>query len=89
MMADLIAEALHVGFRDLTMAAIPETCGHAMEVPESTLNDGGSFPCGASDVSFAIHAASMSTPGAEISGCKAIMLGGFQSQVICCLNSNL
>ena len=87
MMADLIAEGLHVGLRALTLAAIPETCGHAMEVPESTLNNGGSFPFGASDVSFAIQAASMSTPGAEISGCKTIMLGGgFEFSVICCLN---
>jgi len=46
MMADLIAEALHVGFRDLTMAAIPETCGHAMEVPESTLTMGVLFLVG-------------------------------------------
>ena len=75
MMADLIADGLHVGFCDLTVAATPETCGHAMEVPEITLYNGGSFPCGVCDVSFAIHAASMSTPGAEISGCKTIMLG--------------
>lgn len=52
------------------MAAIPETCGHAMEVPERMLNNEGSFPFGAPDVSFPIHDASMSTPGAETSGCK-------------------
>jgi hypothetical protein len=74
MMADLIADGLNVGFEDLTVAATPETCGHAIEVPEITLNNEGSFPCGVSDVSFAIHAARMSTPGAAISGCKTIIL---------------
>ncbi|KAF2297961.1 hypothetical protein GH714_006773 [Hevea brasiliensis] len=64
-------DGLHVGFWDLTAAAIPETCGHAMEVPESTLNSGGSFPLTVSCVSLPIHAAIMSTPGAAISGCKA------------------
>lgn len=52
------------------MATIPETCGHAMEVPERMLNNEASFPFGAPDVSFPIHDASMSTPGAETSGCK-------------------
>lgn len=69
-MADLIAEGLHEGFWDLTVAAIPETCGHAMEVPESKLKSGGSFPAGASAVSLPIHAARMFTPGAAISGCQ-------------------
>lgn len=69
-MADLIADGLNVGFWDLTAAAIPETCGHAMEVPESTLNSGGSLPLTVSSVSLPIHAAIMSTPGAAISGCK-------------------
>ena len=71
-MADLIAEGLHLRFLDLTVAAIPETCGHAMEVPEITLYRGGSLPSGASTVSFPIHAARMLTPGAAISGCKTL-----------------
>lgn len=68
-MADLIAEGLHVGFFDLTVAAIPETWGHAIEVPEIKLYSGGSLPSGASAVSFPIHAARILTPGAAISGC--------------------
>jgi hypothetical protein len=54
------------------VAAIPETCGHAMEVPEITLNFGGSFPAGVTAVSFPGHAARMSTPGAAISGCVQV-----------------
>lgn len=42
-----------------------------MEVPEITLNKEGCLPAGVScEVSLAIHAASMLTPGAVISGCK-------------------
>lgn len=72
MSADLMAEGLHVGFCDLTVAAIPETWGHAMEVPEMTLNSGGSFPSRAIPLSSAIHAARIFTPGAAISGCKQV-----------------
>lgn len=50
-------------------AARPDTCGHAMEVPERTLNDGVALP-GVPAMSLPIHAARMSTPGAVTSGCK-------------------
>lgn len=74
MIADRIAEGFHAGFFVLMVAAIPETCGQAMEVPESTLNCEGSFPAGASVLSFPIHAARMPTPGAAISGCNTLTL---------------
>ena len=70
-MADLIAEGLQEGYWDLITAAIPETCGHDIEVPEIMLNFGDSLPLRVTFVSFAIQAARMSTPGAAISGCKA------------------
>lgn len=69
MMADLTAEGVQVGYVDLTVAAIPETCGHDIEVPEITLNGEGFLPAGVSSLSLAIHAARMFTPGAVISGC--------------------
>ena len=73
MMADLIAEALQVGFCVLTLHASPETCGVAIEVPEIILYSEGFFPLGTTSVPFPIHAARMLTPGAAISGYKAIM----------------
>lgn len=69
MMADLMADGPQVGFRDLMVAARPDTCGHAMEVPERTLNDGAALP-GVPAVSLPIQAARMATPGAVTSGCK-------------------
>lgn len=69
-MADLIADGLQLGCLDFTVAAIPETCGHAMELPDIILNKGASLPSGATESSFPFHAASMSTPGAAISGYK-------------------
>lgn len=58
------------------LAAMPATCGQDIEVPESTLNLGGSLPSGvvSADVSLANHAAIILTPGAEISGCKTFFL---------------
>mgnify|MGYP004717501853 FL=1 len=73
MMADLMAEALHEGYWDLTVAAIPEAWGQAIDVPESMLKGGDvSASSVASSVTFEGHAARMSTPGAAISGCKRI-----------------
>lgn len=46
MIADLIAEGLHAGFKDLISAAIPETCGQDMEVPEIRLKEVGFIPGG-------------------------------------------
>lgn len=39
MMADLIAEGLHSGWRALSRPAIPEMWGQDMEVPDSELNE--------------------------------------------------
>ncbi|KAL3649760.1 hypothetical protein CASFOL_006163 [Castilleja foliolosa] len=66
--ADLIAEGLHVGCADLTLAASPETCGQAIDVPESMLKSGGSISGRPIRVSFVGHAAMMPNPGAAISG---------------------
>ena len=63
MMADLIAEALQVGFLDLMLPARPETCGHDMEVLVFMLY-GEEVP-----------AATMLTPGAAISGYKERIVG--------------
>lgn len=41
MSADLIAAGLHVGWIDLRRATIPDICGHAIDVPDSTLNLSG------------------------------------------------
>lgn len=66
----MIAEGLQLGFLTLIVAAIPATCGHDIEVPESKLNGDGFWPAGASEVSLVpIHAARIFTPGAAMSGC--------------------
>lgn len=70
MIADLIADALQVGFLDFMLPARPETCGHDMEVPDSRLYGEGFSPFGVFFSSFPIHAARMVTPGAAISGYK-------------------
>lgn len=59
MIADLMAEGDHDGYTLFTRAAIPVTCGHAMEVPERMLK------C----ISFLAgdHAAKMFSPGAAMS----------------------
>lgn len=69
MMADLMAYGLREGFRALMVAAIPDTCGHDIEVPDNTLNGGLPLP-GLTDASFPIHAAIIFTPGAVTSGCN-------------------
>jgi len=52
------------------LAASAETCGHAIEVPERILNWEGFLCLGTPPVRFPIHAATMLTPGAAISGYK-------------------
>ena len=67
MMADRIAAGLHAGFHALTAAAAPATWGHAMDVPETSLNcEACACPAGIDDVG--IHDARMFTPGAATSG---------------------
>jgi hypothetical protein len=77
MIADLIAEGLHVGFLDLMLAARPETWGHDIEVPHIMLYGDGFFPFGTivSSVSTPVHAARMAAPGAAISGYKEKIYG--------------
>jgi len=73
MMADRTAEGLHEGFQALIVAATPATCGQAMEVPDTRLNDEGFRPAGTSDDPFVgIHDASMFTPGAATSGFRML-----------------
>lgn len=79
MMTYLIADALQVGFRVLTLLASPETCGQAMEFLEIMLYSEGFYfflwvPL--LYVPFSIHAARMLTPGAAISGYKERKKGG-------------
>lgn len=62
-----MAEGLKVGFRDLIFAAIPDTCGQDMEVPDKRLKAGFSL-AGAAAVYLPVHAARMFTPGAVTSG---------------------
>jgi hypothetical protein len=62
MIADLIAEGDHDGYKLLARAAIPVTWGHAMEVPDMMLK---CMPFLAGD-----HAAKMFNPGAATSGYK-------------------
>ena len=62
MIADLIADGDHDGCTALIRAAIPVTCGQAMDVPERMLEC--SFPI-AGD-----QAARIFSPGAVISGYK-------------------
>ena len=70
MMADRIAAGLHAGFHALTAAAAPATWGHAMDVPETSLNcEACVCPAGSDDGGgVGIQAARMFTPGAATSG---------------------
>lgn len=70
MIADLTADGLQLGFSDLIMAARPETCGQAMEVPESIKKRGGFLPASFTTESLSGHEARMATPGAATSGCN-------------------
>lgn len=54
------------------MAAMPETCGQAIEVPESIKKSGGFLPASFTTESLSGHEARMATPGAATSGCKVI-----------------
>lgn len=71
MMADLMAAGLQSGWRVLRRPAMPEICGHDIEVPESelygVLRSSKSWFVGP----FAsVYAAITLTPGAVISGWK-------------------
>lgn len=70
MMADLIAPGLQSGWRALRRPAMPATCGHDMEVPDSELKRtrrlSKARPVGPAKP---VNAARMLTPGAVMSGC--------------------
>lgn len=61
MTTDLIAAGDQDGFAALIKAAMPETCGVDIEVPDITLY--------IRFLSIGVHAANMLTPGATMSGC--------------------
>ncbi|KAH0456454.1 hypothetical protein IEQ34_014361 [Dendrobium chrysotoxum] len=67
MIADLIAAGDHSGLSFFNMAAIPDTCGVAMEVPLAKLKVEAELPCFLGPTSVG-HAARMLTPGATTSG---------------------
>lgn len=77
MRADMIIAGDQSGWKDLTYAAAPVACGHTMDVPESMLyatllpdtGDSGD------------HAARMSIPGADRSGCSAMIIQMHEPQI--------
>ena len=70
MIADLMAEGLQSGWRVLIRPAMPETCGHDMDVPDSMLNATRRLSNDLSVGAVApLHAAITFTPGAVMSGC--------------------
>lgn len=77
MREDFIAAGLHVGWIALRRAAIPDTCGQAMEVPDSILKITGDGWCWVIEVedcnseSAGDQDDNILTPGAAISGCTA------------------
>lgn len=83
-MADLMAAGLQSGCAPFNKAATPATCGHAIDVPESTLKG----TCLLSEVRSVIGAASenaarMFTPGAVISGCMGETIKKFLCNNYC------
>jgi hypothetical protein len=71
MRADMIIAGDQSGWKDLTYAAAPVACGHAMDVPEMMLYAANLSALG-SPISgdSGVHAARMSIPGADRSGCR-------------------
>jgi hypothetical protein len=71
MIADLIAAGLQSGWTALRSPAMPATCGHDMEVPDSALKrtrrSSKASPVGPASP---VNAARILTPGAVISGCR-------------------
>lgn len=68
-MADFMAAGDQSGCSDLSNAATAETCGHAIDVPESKKYE-------------FLLAAKMLTPGAATSGCPAIILSHQQTTIL-------
>jgi hypothetical protein len=73
MIADLIAAGLQSRCRVLIRPAMPDTCGHDMDVPDRTLNATRRRSYGRSVGAAApVHAAITLIPGAVMSGCERI-----------------
>jgi len=71
MRADMIIAGDQSRWKDLTYAAAPLACGHAMDVPELILYGTLLLSSGSSEGGASIdHAAMMSIPGADRSGCN-------------------
>lgn len=67
--AERIAAGDHVGWKDLRYAAAPDTCGHAIGVPDRILKSNFLVSSAFSEIGqFEGQLAKMSTPGAGISG---------------------
>lgn len=71
MRADMIIAGDQLGWKDFTYAAAPVACGHAMDVPESMLYTTLLLSFRSPDTDDSgVHAARMSIPGADRSGCN-------------------
>ncbi|OAY82129.1 hypothetical protein ACMD2_15866 [Ananas comosus] len=67
--ADRTAATLHSGWAAFSSTATPLACGHAIDVPEITINSLASSVLPITDVgSVGIHDARMLSPGARMSG---------------------
>lgn len=65
------------GWKDLTYAATPVAWGHAMDVPEMMLYGANLLSLRLPDTGDSgVHAARMSIPGADRSGCRLINFRG-------------
>lgn len=76
MRADFSMEGVHLVRTDFRKAAVPATCGQAMEVPDLMAKLEGFLPRGTAAPLSAggTDAARMPTPGAMISGCNTTSL---------------
>jgi len=73
MRADMIIAGDQSGWKDLMYAATPVAWGHAMDVPEMMLYGANLLSLRLPDTGDSgVHAARMSIPGADRSGCRLI-----------------
>lgn len=76
--ADFITAGDQFGWKDLTYAAVPATCGQAIEVPDIIVNfEYCVSPFSPVSVCRGVYDAKMSTPGAAISGFSTCFVPGF------------
>jgi hypothetical protein len=84
MRADMIIAGDQSGWKDLTYAATPVAWGHAMDVPETMLYAANLLSLRFPDTGDSgVHAARMSIPGADRSGCTLIPGVVNKAQHIC------